>query len=81
MARWWCCSANHDGELDIRVIDNGRGVDPTFDLDKATGLGLSIVRTLVTTELNGLDLDPLGERPTTSMRSGSAKARARVTAR
>ena len=26
---------------------------PGFDLDGATGLGLSIVRTLVTTELNG----------------------------
>jgi two-component sensor histidine kinase len=35
------------------VIDNGRGVDPGFDLDRTTGLGLSIVRTLVTTELNG----------------------------
>ena len=44
----------HQGhELDIRVIDNGRGVDPGFDLDRTTGLGLSIVRTLVTTELNG----------------------------
>jgi two-component system, sensor histidine kinase PdtaS len=46
--------ANHSNKLDIRVIDNGQGVDPTFDLDAATGLGLSIVRTLVTTELNGL---------------------------
>ena len=45
--------ANRDRRLDIRVIDNGRGVDPSFDLDQATGLGLSIVRTLVTTELNG----------------------------
>ena len=44
----------HDGEhLELRVIDNGRGVDPGFELDNATGLGLSIVRTLVTTELNG----------------------------
>jgi len=46
--------ANHANKLDIRVIDNGSGVDPSFDLDAATGLGLSIVRTLVTTELNGL---------------------------
>ncbi len=45
--------SNRDRRLDIRVIDNGRGVDPSFDLDQATGLGLSIVRTLVTTELNG----------------------------
>jgi two-component sensor histidine kinase len=42
-----------DNQLEIRVIDNGRGIDPGFDLDKTTGLGLSIVRTLVTTELNG----------------------------
>src|SRR6185295_6922495 len=39
--------------LDIRVINNGRGLDPTFELNKATGLGLSIVRTLMTTELTG----------------------------
>lgn len=39
--------------LDLRVIDNGRGVDSRFDLEGAPGLGLSIVRTLVTTELNG----------------------------
>jgi len=45
---------DHDGEnLTLRVTDNGRGVEPGFDLDGATGLGLSIVRTLVTTELNG----------------------------
>ena len=45
---------DHDGtHIDLRVIDNGRGVAPGFDLDQANGLGLSIVRTLVTTELNG----------------------------
>ena len=58
------------------VIDDGRGVEPAFDLDTATGLGLSIVRTLVTTELNGtismrpatpddLDAAGLGEGPST----------------
>jgi two-component system, sensor histidine kinase PdtaS len=48
-----------DRTLTIRVIDNGRGVDPSFDLDHAKGLGLSIVRTLVTTELNGtIDISP-----------------------
>jgi two-component system, sensor histidine kinase PdtaS len=45
---------SHDaGMLTVRVVDNGRGVDPAFELDQAKGLGLSIVRTLVTTELNG----------------------------
>jgi len=39
--------------LDIRVINDGRGLDSHFELNKATGLGLSIVRTLVTTELAG----------------------------
>jgi two-component sensor histidine kinase len=42
-----------DGVLKIRVINDGRGLDPGFELNKATGLGLSIVRTLVTTELDG----------------------------
>ncbi len=41
------------GTLSIRVINDGRGLDPGFDLKGATGLGLSIVRTLVTTELAG----------------------------
>jgi two-component sensor histidine kinase len=45
--------AHRNGDVDITVIDDGRGIEPTFDLDSATGLGLSIVRTLVTTELNG----------------------------
>jgi len=42
-----------DDEIAIRVVNDGRGLDPGFDLNGATGLGLSIVRTLVTTELNG----------------------------
>jgi two-component system, sensor histidine kinase PdtaS len=45
---------DNDGtRLAIQVIDDGRGVAPGFALEEATGLGLSIVRTLVTTELNG----------------------------
>jgi two-component sensor histidine kinase len=44
---------NDDRELRLWVVDDGRGVDGGFRLDEATGLGLSIVRTLVTTELNG----------------------------
>jgi two-component sensor histidine kinase len=44
----------HENEhLSIKVVDNGRGVERGFDLQEVTGLGLSIVRTLVTTELNG----------------------------
>lgn len=37
----------------VRVIDDGGGLPDGFSLDQATGLGLSIVRTLVTTELAG----------------------------
>ncbi|CAN5612764.1 PAS domain-containing sensor histidine kinase [soil metagenome] len=44
---------NDETRLAIRVTDNGQGVASDFDIDSATGLGLSIVRTLVTTELNG----------------------------
>ena len=42
-----------DDALTVRVVDNGRGLRADFDIGKATGLGLSIVRTLVTTELAG----------------------------
>ena len=42
-----------EDHLNIRVINDGRGLDSHFELNKATGLGLSIVRTLVTTELAG----------------------------
>ena len=44
---------NTGGELQLSVVDDGRGVETGFRLEDATGLGLSIVRTLVTTELNG----------------------------
>ncbi len=45
---------HNDGEqLAIMVINDGVGLDYGFELNKATGLGLSIVRTLVTTELAG----------------------------
>jgi len=47
-------SLTNDGEeLSIDVVDDGTGLDPAFKIESATGLGLSIVRTLVTTELNG----------------------------
>jgi two-component sensor histidine kinase len=34
-------------------VDDGGGLPEAFSIDTATGLGLSIVRTLVTTELAG----------------------------
>jgi two-component system, sensor histidine kinase PdtaS len=39
--------------LVVRVIDDGTGLPDGFDLDRSTGLGLSIVRTLVSSELGG----------------------------
>ena len=41
------------GRLRLRVSDDGRGLPPGFDLDASTSLGLSIVRTLVESELGG----------------------------
>ena len=43
----------HDTMLDIDVQDNGVGLSPQFTLDGSTGLGLSIVKALVTGELGG----------------------------
>jgi two-component sensor histidine kinase len=49
--------------LQLRVSDEGVGLPEGFELDSSTGLGLSIVRTLVTTELSGqIDIRP-GEGP------------------
>jgi len=45
--------ANDATTLSVSVVDDGSGLPPGFSLDTATGLGLSIVRTLVTTELGG----------------------------
>ncbi|MFM7251447.1 MAG: sensor histidine kinase, partial [Ilumatobacteraceae bacterium] len=42
-----------EGRVHVRVLNDGRPLDPGFEINKATGLGLSIVRTLVTTELDG----------------------------
>jgi two-component system, sensor histidine kinase PdtaS len=45
---------DNDGErLRVRVLDDGVGVAPDFELASAAGLGLSIVRTLVESELVG----------------------------
>ena len=45
-------SAGHD-ELTLTVRDDGRGLPADFDLAASDGLGLQIVRTLVTSELGG----------------------------
>ena len=41
------------GRLRVTVEDSGRGLPGEFDLDASTSLGLSIVRTLVESELEG----------------------------
>ena len=53
---------NDGTTLGIDVVDDGRGIAEGFDLADAKGLGLSIVRTLVTTELGGT----IEMRPATS---------------
>ena len=46
-------------EIRVRVIDDGAGLPDGFDIERSTGLGLSIVRTLVTSELGGtIELRP-----------------------
>ncbi|MGZ4504919.1 MAG: sensor histidine kinase, partial [Nocardioidaceae bacterium] len=42
------------GRLRVIVEDDGRGLPEGFDLDGSTSLGLSIVRTLVESELDGM---------------------------
>lgn len=47
------------GRLHLSVDDDGRGLPEGFTLDGSTNLGLSIVRTLIESELGGqLDLGP-----------------------
>jgi two-component sensor histidine kinase len=41
------------GRMEVLVEDDGRGLPLGFDLDSSTHLGLSIVRTLVESELGG----------------------------
>jgi len=40
------------GMLDVKVSDDGNGLPPGFDIDASAGLGLSIVRTLLESELD-----------------------------
>jgi two-component system, sensor histidine kinase PdtaS len=42
------------GRLHVTVEDDGKGLPEGFDLDTSTSLGLSIVRTLVESELDGM---------------------------
>jgi two-component sensor histidine kinase len=42
-----------DERLSIAIADDGVGLPPDFDLGSGSGLGLTIVRTLVETELGG----------------------------
>jgi two-component sensor histidine kinase len=45
---------DNDGQwLVLRVVDDGVGLPPGFALEEARGLGLSIVRSLVTTQIEG----------------------------
>ncbi|WP_345519563.1 sensor histidine kinase [Nocardioides conyzicola] len=47
------------GRLHVTVDDDGRGLPADFDLDASSSLGLTIVRTLVESELGGqLELGP-----------------------
>jgi two-component sensor histidine kinase len=65
---------DNDGvQLLLRVVDNGVGLPADFSLESAKGLGLSIVRSLVTTQIEGSitmrsrqdDRGPAGDDPGT----------------
>ncbi len=52
-----------DDALDVSVSDNGQGPPLDFDFAEARGLGLTLVNTFVTTELNGTITMTRGEGP------------------
>ena len=76
-AGWWCGWRNDGERLQATVVDDGVGLPEGFALDAATGLGLSIVRTLVTTELDGHDRARAGRRRRRPAGHGRAPRRAR----
>jgi two-component sensor histidine kinase len=45
---------NRTEELEVRVADDGVGLSPDFSIDDTNSLGLSIVRDLVRSQLNGV---------------------------
>ncbi|CAN5125389.1 PAS domain-containing sensor histidine kinase [soil metagenome] len=61
--------ARYESELVVRLSDDGIGLPAGFSIEASTGLGLSIVRTLVQSELNGrIDIasgEGDGDRPGT----------------
>ncbi len=80
---WWSRCENDGVRLQATVVDDGVGLPEGFSLDAAAGLGLSIVRTLVTSELAGtISLERGtgdGDRPGTIVRLDVPVATARVT--
>jgi two-component sensor histidine kinase len=60
--------ATKGNELTVTVTDDGVGLPSGFNLEESTGLGLSIVQTLVTTELGGtIRMEPRPEGTTGSV--------------
>jgi two-component sensor histidine kinase len=58
--------ANDGAELVVRVVDDGVGLPTGFSVDSSKGLGLSIVRSLVTSQVEGtitMRSRPLGVAP------------------
>jgi len=45
--------SHHDASLDVEVCDDGLGFPEGFDIERTTSLGLSIVRDLVVSQLEG----------------------------
>ena len=45
--------ANEDSTLGVEVRDDGLGLPDGFDIERTTSLGLSIVRDLVVSQLEG----------------------------
>lgn len=51
---WITLRRDHERhECTVSVRDDGRGLDPSFDIERTTSLGLSIVRDLVRSQLSG----------------------------